>query len=104
MKRKPAVAAVNRILKRVNDPDMGINIVDLGLVYEVAVLKKEIHILMTFTSIGCPRGPEILYNIECELKRAFSEFRPRIDIVWDPAWSKERMSEEGKNLLGAFFR
>lgn len=95
-------AAVRRVLARVDDPDMGFNIVDLGLIYTVRIRSRSIGITMTFTSIGCPRAPEILYNIECELRRAFPEYRSTIDVVWEPPWRKEMLSEKGKAHLAAY--
>lgn len=101
-KEIPAPADVKRILQRVDDPDLGCNIVDLGLIYGIRIHKKGrvIRVIMTLTSMGCPRGPEILSHIKTEIKQAFPRFRLTIDIVWEPAWNAGMMSEVGRAHLG----
>lgn len=86
-------------LKNVMDPELHINIVDLGLIYDVAVSNKEIRIVMTLTTPGCPLAPVI----DKLIKRALGELKVdkvSVELVWEPAWSVRRMSEEGKLQLG----
>lgn len=86
-------------LKKVMDPELHINIVDLGLIYDVVVSNKEIKVVMTLTTPGCPLAPVI----DKLIKRALGELRAdkvSVELVWEPAWSVRRMSEEGKLQLG----
>ena len=86
-------------LKKVMDPELHINIVDLGLIYDVVVSNKEIRVVMTLTTPGCPLAPVI----DTLIKRALGELRAdkvSVELVWEPAWSVRRMSEEGKLQLG----
>lgn len=81
------------------DPELHINIVDLGLIYDVVVSDEEIRVVMTLTTPGCPLAPVI----DKLIKRALGELRAdrvRVELVWEPAWSVRRMSEEGKLQLG----
>lgn len=86
-------------LKKVMDPELHINIVDLGLIYDVVVSNEEIRVVMTLTTPGCPLAPVI----DKLIKRALGELRAdkvSVELVWEPAWSVRRMSEEGKLRLG----
>jgi len=86
-------------LKRVVDPEIGINIVDMGLVYSIDVKDKSVHIKMTLTSPFCPLG----YFIVGEVERALKDVGFKnvdVEIVFDPPWTPERMSEEAKRKLG----
>jgi metal-sulfur cluster biosynthetic enzyme len=90
-------------LKVVNDPELGINIVDLGLVYNVDVTEDgEVHIVFTLTSAGCPIGP----MIEHDMRQALSDI-PGIaqitsEMVMSPPWGPDKMSEFAKSALGFF--
>ena len=86
-------------LRGVMDPELHINIVDLGLIYDVVVEKKEVRVIMTLTTPGCPLAPVI----DKLIKKALGELavdRVVVKLVWEPAWSVRRMSEEGKLQLG----
>ncbi len=89
-------------LKNVQDPELGINIVDLGLVYGVEFQGDTVHITYTLTTMGCPIGP----LIEAEIKQFLSgvEGIENIDaeMVLRPPWTPEMMSEEAKAALGFF--
>ena len=90
------------VLRNVLDPELGINIVDLGLVYGVEVDGDTVHITYTLTTMGCPIGP----LIEAEMKQFLSgvEGVGQVDaeMVLRPPWSPEMMSEEAKAALGFF--
>lgn len=92
---------VRNVLMDVIDPELGISIVDLGLVYEINIKDKKVHIVMTLTTLGCP-----LYNvIETDMKSrmgtlGFNEEDMEIELVFDPPWSMDRMSESAKAMLG----
>ena len=87
-------------LKSVLDPEVGLNIVDLGLVYSLHVDDEgDIHLAMTLTSRGCPVGPLIVEEVENTLKTLYPGKQVHISLVFDPPWSPERISEEGRAML-----
>jgi metal-sulfur cluster biosynthetic enzyme len=93
---------VREALRNVHDPELGINIVDLGLVYGVDISDNTVHVTYTLTTMGCPIGP----LIEAEI-RQFVEGIDGVDtveaeMVVRPPWSPEMMSEEAKAALGVF--
>ena len=87
-------------LKEVTDPEMHVNIIDLGLVYDVAIDKGMVVVTMTLTSPACPVGPMILDAVEETVKAIEGVKGVSIEIVWDPPWSPDRMSDEAKMELG----
>ncbi len=95
---------VTKSLKQVDDPELGINIVDLGLVYETRVVDdKEVQIVMTLTTPFCPIGPSVKQQITQILKRDL-EGVEKVDVqfTFNPPWDKDMMSEDAKNELGIF--
>ena len=88
------------VLKAVVDPEVHINIVDMGLVYEVEQQDKLIHVQMTLTSPGCPYGPYLLHQVKDTLKQMKGIEDATIEVVWEPIWGPEKMSEEAKLELG----
>lgn len=86
-------------LKTVMDPELYVNIVDLGLIYSVTVSQGHIKITMTLTTPGCPLAPEIDRLVR-EAIKPLGEYVIELDLVWEPAWSKDRMSEEARLQLG----
>jgi metal-sulfur cluster biosynthetic enzyme len=89
-------------LKDVLDPELGINIVDLGLVYEVRIEDDTVHIEYTLTTMGCPIGPLIEQQMEGLLSRVPGVSNVEAEMVLRPPWSPEMMSEEAKAALGYF--
>lgn len=89
-------------LKNVFDPELGINIVDLGLVYEVDVTDGIVHVEYTLTTMGCPIGPLIEQQIQALLQNVEGVKGVDAEMVLRPAWSPEMMSEEAKAALGFF--
>ena len=89
-------------LKVVNDPELGINIVDLGLVYDVDIEDGRVRISYTLTTMGCPIGP----MIEAQMKEALAEVdgveEVESELTLSPPWTPEQMSEEAKAALGMF--
>ena len=99
----PSEDQVLEALKSVIDPELGINIVDLGLVYEVDVAEDgDVDIQYTLTTMGCPIGPLIEDQMRAFLAPldGIGEVRP--EMVLRPAWNPEMMSEEAKAALGMF--
>ena len=85
-------------LATVMDPELHIDIVSLGLIYDVAVSKRRIKVTMTLTTPGCPLAPEIDRLVR-EAIQPLGEYEIALELVWEPAWSKELMSEEAKLQL-----
>jgi probable FeS assembly SUF system protein SufT len=91
-------------LKLVYDPEIPVNIVDLGLVYDCQVKKEEgatnVEIKMTLTAPGCGMGPTIAADAQSKILMLDGISDARVDIVWDPVWNQEMITEEGKMKLG----
>ena len=88
-------------LKTVADPELGINIVDLGLVYGVSIEASGIiTIFFTLTSINCPLGPQVVADIKKNVGELAGGAGVETKLVWEPAWNKNMISEEGKFELG----
>jgi len=86
-------------LKTVMDPELHIDIVGLGLIYDVLVTKDRIKVVMTLTTPGCPLAGEIDRLVK-EAVKPLGDCEIEIKLVWEPAWSREMMSEEAKLVLG----
>jgi metal-sulfur cluster biosynthetic enzyme len=94
---------VREALKHVVDPELGINIVDLGLVYDVDISESgAVHIEYTLTTMGCPIGPLIEQQMQSSLAGVPGVNEVDAEMVLRPAWSPEMMSEEAKAALGYF--
>lgn len=90
-------------LKNVPDPELGISIVDLGLVYDVTIDKNGLAtVLMTLTTMGCPLFELIAGPVKEELKKLQGVKDVTVDLTFDPPWSMEKISEEAKVKLGLF--
>jgi len=88
-------------LKAVIDPELGINIVDLGLVYHAAGSGDAIDIALTMTTPACPLGEMMSEEIKLVLGNRFPNVSEvRVEIVWDPPWSPDLMTEESRRQLG----
>lgn len=89
-------------LEEVLDPELGIDIVNLGLVYDVRVSEEnDVEIEMTMTSMGCPMAGQIISDVKMKLSLSLKELRGiEVQIVWNPPWSKEKMSRYAKIALG----
>lgn len=88
-------------LKEVIDPELMVNIVDLGLVYDVRLKEedKKIEIDITLTSPGCPLGEMITADTENVVSSAFEGYAINVNIVWNPPWSMEKITAEGRDML-----
>ncbi len=91
---------VRSALENVIDPELGINVVDLGLIYNILIEEKKIAIDMTLTTPGCPLAGMLAGNVEQALREAFPDMEVEVSLVWDPPWSPEMLSEEAKAQLG----
>ena len=95
-------AAIENALMDVIDPELGISIVDLGLVYEINILENnKVHIVMTLTTLGCPLFNVIDSDMRSRITAAgVNADDIEIELVFDPPWSMEKMSESAKAMLG----
>lgn len=92
---------VRNMLKKVLDPELSVNIIDMGLVYSIrANTGKDIIISMTLSSRGCPMGEAILENVKLLLQMGFPAYEIIIELVWQPEWSPDFISHEGREFLG----
>ena len=96
-------AEIFEALRPVVDPELGISIVDLGLIYDAEAdeEKKAVKIIMTLTSPGCPAGPDIMSAVEHTLRQSTSYQEVKVELVWEPKWDpKEMASDAAKDVLG----
>ena len=87
-------------LKQCLDPELGINIVDLGLVYGVSIESSRVNILMTLTTPGCPFDSYFVKDITSKLKSIKGVSDVSVELTFDPLWSPIKMSQESQDLLG----
>jgi metal-sulfur cluster biosynthetic enzyme len=87
-------------LRKVKDPEAGINIVDLGLVYDVHLEEAKVHVKMTLTSPACPAGPQIMGDADNAVRAVEGVADVRIELVWDPYWTPERIDPKVRAYLG----
>ena len=87
-------------LRDVYDPEIPVNIVDLGLVYGVSITEADVEVTMTLTFAGCGMGPYIAQQAEWRLAEIDGIEDINVDLVFDPPWNPEMITEEGKRLLG----
>jgi metal-sulfur cluster biosynthetic enzyme len=97
----PTEEAVREALRSVDDPEVGMSIVDLGLVYRVDVKRERVHVEMTMTSPACPMGDLISDNARRAVRAVVSEgVDVDIELVWEPAWTPDLMSESARQTFG----
>ena len=89
-------------LKQIYDPEVGINIVDMGLVYGLEIEDQKVGVIMTLTSPGCPAGPQILSQIDSALKELEGVEDVDIQVVWSPPWTPDMLSDDARDQLGIF--
>jgi metal-sulfur cluster biosynthetic enzyme len=96
----PSVDEVQEALTNVIDPELGLDFVELGLVYEVEVEESDVYVTFTLTSPGCPIGPQVSEQIEEFVSELDGVERVYPKMVFSPPWTPEMMSEEAKFALG----
>ncbi|MCH8143141.1 MAG: metal-sulfur cluster assembly factor [Gemmatimonadetes bacterium] len=92
--------AVRKALRQVKDPEIGINIIDLGLVYNVEVEDGEVHIKMTLTSPGCPVGPQIMGDADQAARMLDGVTGVEVELVWEPFWTPEKIDPKVRAFMG----
>lgn len=86
------------VLKTIYDPEIPVNIYDLGLIYDLAVVGWDVTIKMTLTAVGCPIGPAIAEEMRNKLQSVGAS-NVVVDFVWSPPWTPDRLSEDGRLAL-----
>ena len=94
--------AVREALARVVDPEYAISIVDLGLIYDVRMADGAWRISMTFTSLGCPAMDMIIEDVKDAVRKVRGVREVQVDVVWSPAWTRDRISPAGKRVLAMY--
>ena len=88
-------------LRTVDDPEAGVNIVELGLIYAVEAAPPRAHVRMTMTSPACPLGDYLSDAVKSALRSRFPTLEEiEVELVWEPPWTPEKMSEEARNFFG----
>ncbi len=91
---------VLEVLKNVFDPEIPVNVVDLGLIYDVQVEKGDVSVLMTLTAPGCGMGPHIAQQAEWAISELEGVEDVSVELTFDPVWTPDRITPEGKKALG----
>ena len=103
--RDPLLASMSQedlvyeVLKECFDPEIPLNVVDLGLIYSVKAEPNTVNVKMSMTSAACPSGATIAEDIKAKLAEAGFP-NPKVEVVWEPAWSPQRISAAGRKSLG----
>ena len=96
----PTREDVFEALRAVEDPELGMDIVELGLLYDVEVDGANVKVTHTLTSMGCPVGPMIQEGIQDAAGSVPGVEHVDVELVWDPPWTPDRMSDDAKFILG----
>ena len=91
---------VIEVLRQCYDPEIPVNIVDLGLIYDIAIKPERVDIKMTLTALGCPMAADVIADVRDHLLTIPGVTQADVDIVYEPMWTPERMSEEARWELG----
>jgi metal-sulfur cluster biosynthetic enzyme len=89
-------------LAEVQDPEMPVNLVDLGVIYDIAEQDGVVEVDLTFTAMGCPASDFILDDVRERLLREDGVREVRVNVVWDPPWTTARMTQAGRDALEAW--
>ena len=93
-------ATILEILRQVIDPELGCNIVDLGLVYSIAIDDSRVSVMMTLTTSGCPMHESIRWGVQNALLALDGVNEAEVEVVWDPPWNPAMMTEFGRAATG----
>jgi metal-sulfur cluster biosynthetic enzyme len=91
---------VKLALRKVKDPELNLNIIDLGLVYDIVVFESKVEIDMSLTSPGCPAGPQIMTDVERAAKAIPGVGSVAVNLVWTPMWTPERIEPRVRAYMG----
>ena len=87
-------------MRQVEDPELGMDIVDLGLLYDVEIEGPKVKVIHSLTSMGCPAGPMIQEDIHNAAAAVDGVENVEVELTWDPPWTPDRMSDDAKFILG----
>ena len=93
-------AQVWDVLRSCYDPEIPVNIVDLGLIYDVALQDKRVDVKMTLTAPGCHLGGQIAGDVQAKLLALDAVEEANVELVWDPPWHQSMITAEGRRVLG----
>ena len=96
----PSKEDVVEALRQVEDPELGMDIVDLGLLYDVEVAGPNVKVMHTLTSMGCPVGPMIQEDIDRVAREVPGVEDVDVELTFDPPWTPDKMSDDAKFILG----
>lgn len=97
----PSAEVARKALRAVKDPELGLNVIDIGLIYEVTVSDEgAAHVKMTLTSPGCPAGAEIMEDVRQTLADLEGITAVDVELVWEPYWTPEKMDPRVRAFLG----
>jgi metal-sulfur cluster biosynthetic enzyme len=96
----PTREEVIEALRQVEDPELGMDIVDLGLLYDVEVVGPHVKVTHSLTSMGCPVGPLIQEDINRVARELPGVEDVDVELTWDPPWTPDKMSDDAKFILG----
>ena len=96
----PTKEEVLELLRTVEDPELGMDVVDLGLVYDVEVEGSKVKVLYSLTSMGCPAGPLIAQDIGSAIRQVEGVEDVELELTFDPPWTPDKMSDDAKFILG----
>ncbi len=97
--KEQRVGAAWEALNNVLDPELGVGIVDLGLVYDIQVVNGNATVTITLTSMGCPAGPEIIQRVHEEMERVPKITEVTVDLVWEPIWGPDLVNPDIRALF-----
>jgi metal-sulfur cluster biosynthetic enzyme len=96
----PSKDEVMEVLRQVEDPELGMDIVDLGLLYDVELDETKVRVTYSLTSMGCPAGPLIAQDIDNAVRQVQGIEEVELELTFDPPWTPDRMSDDAKFILG----
>jgi metal-sulfur cluster biosynthetic enzyme len=94
--------AILNALRTVKDPEIGVNVVDLGLIYTIQSRDDQVEVEMTLTTPACPAGPQILRDATAALEKIEGVSKANVKLVMSPPWSPDRMTDAARDELGMF--
>lgn len=100
MEQSIVLDEIIKVLQTIYDPELPVNIYDLGLIYNIDIQKNTVHIQMTLTAPGCPVAQTFPQVVEDALKKIAHIEEVHVELVWDPPWDTSRISDETKLKLG----
>lgn len=95
----PTAEEVRAVLRGVTDPELGINVVDLGLIYGIEADQSRIRVEMTLTTPSCPFSKALQAQVEAALRERFADHEADVALVWEPHWTPDRMADDVRRQL-----